>query len=34
MAKHWSVDADKGEIVSDGKGVYLTTDKDYGDFDM
>jgi hypothetical protein len=34
MAKHWSVDADKHEIVSDGKGVYLTTDKDYGDFDM
>lgn len=34
MAKHWRVDADKGEIVSDGHGVYLTTDKDYGDFDL
>ena len=34
MAKHWSVDAAKGEIVSDGKGVYLTTDKDYGDFEF
>jgi hypothetical protein len=31
---HWSVDAAKGEIVSDGKGVFLTTEKDYGDFEF
>ena len=34
MSKHWRVDADKQEIVSDGHGVYLTTDRDYGDFDL
>ncbi|HZL34770.1 MAG TPA: DUF1080 domain-containing protein [Tepidisphaeraceae bacterium] len=34
MAQHWRVDAEKGEIVSDGHGVYLTTGKDYRDFDM
>ena len=34
MAKHWRVDKDKGEIVSDGNGVYLATEKDFGDFDM
>ncbi|MFI5379135.1 MAG: DUF1080 domain-containing protein [Tepidisphaerales bacterium] len=32
--KHWSVDTAKGEIVSDGRGVYLTTGKDYGDFEL
>lgn len=32
--QHWSVDAAKGEIVSDGVGVHLTTDKDYGDFEL
>jgi hypothetical protein len=31
---HWSVDAAKGEIVSDGKGVFLATDKDYADFEL
>jgi hypothetical protein len=31
---HWSVDKEKGEIVSDGKGVFLATDKNYGDFEM
>ena len=31
---HWSVDKDKGEIISDGKGVFLGTVKDYGDFEM
>ena len=31
---HWSVDAAKGEIVSDGKGVFLATGKDYGDFEI
>ena len=33
MAKHWRVDQDKGEIVSDGRGVYLATAEDYGDFE-
>src|SRR6185312_2877197 len=32
--QHWRVDTAKGEIVSDGHGVYLTTDKDYGDFEL
>lgn len=32
--KHWRVDAAKGEIVSDGKGVFLATDRDYGDFEL
>jgi hypothetical protein len=32
--KHWTVDTAKGEIVSDGKGVHLATEKPYGDFDM
>jgi hypothetical protein len=34
MAQHWSIDQAKGEIVSDGQGVYLTTNKDYGDFEL
>ncbi|HEY2587568.1 MAG TPA: DUF1080 domain-containing protein [Tepidisphaeraceae bacterium] len=34
MKQHWHVDADKGELVSDGHGVFLTTDKPYGDFEM
>jgi hypothetical protein len=34
MAKHWRVDQAKGEIVSDGHGVYLTTTKDYRDFEL
>ncbi len=29
---HWSVD--KGELVNDGHGLYLTSDKDYGDFEL
>ncbi len=29
---HWSVD--NGELVNDGKGAYLTTDKDYGDIEL
>jgi len=29
---HWKV-AD-GELINDGKGLYLTTDKDYGDFEF
>jgi hypothetical protein len=34
MRKHWHVDAKKGEIVNDGHGVYLTTDRSYGDFEL
>ncbi|AWI09723.1 3-keto-disaccharide hydrolase [Ereboglobus luteus] len=29
---HWSVD--NGELVNDGKGLFLTTDKYYGDFEL
>ncbi len=29
VAKHWSVE--NGELVNDGHGAFLTTDKDYGD---
>ncbi|MDB5302274.1 MAG: hypothetical protein JWO87_3937 [Phycisphaerales bacterium] len=32
--KHWTVDTAKGEIVSDGHGVFLATGKDYGDFEF
>ena len=31
---HWRVDTGKGEIVSDGKGVFLATEKDYSDFEL
>ncbi len=31
---HWSVDAATGELVSDGKGVHLATEKAYGDFEF
>ncbi len=31
---HWRVDAAKGELVSDGKGVHLATEKPYGDFEF
>ena len=30
--KHWSVE--DGELVNDGYGAYLTTDKDYGDIEL
>ncbi len=30
--KHWSVEGD--DLVNDGHGAYLTTDKDYGDFEL
>jgi hypothetical protein len=30
LKKHWRAEGE--EIINDGKGVYLTTDKDYGDF--
>jgi len=29
---HWRVE--NAELVNDGKGLYLTTDKDYGDFEL
>ena len=32
MRKHWTVE--NGELVNDGHGVYLTTDKEYGDFEL
>ncbi len=32
MKKHWEVQ--DGVIVNDGQGVYLTTDKDYGDIEL
>src|SRR6185369_1259701 len=31
---HWKADSAKGEIVSDGKGVHLATEKAYGDFEF
>jgi hypothetical protein len=30
--QHWSVQ--NGELVNDGKGAYLTTDKEYGDIEL
>src|SRR5262245_60206449 len=30
--QHWSVE--NGELVNDGHGAYLTTDKDYGDVEL
>lgn len=30
--KHWSVEGD--ELVNDGHGLFLTTDKNYGDFEL
>ena len=30
--KHWSIDGD--ELVNDGHGAYLTTDKEYGDIEL
>lgn len=32
LKQHWSVE--DGEIVNDGHGVFLTTDKEYGDFEL
>jgi 3-keto-disaccharide hydrolase len=31
---NWSVDTAKGEIVSNGHGVFLATNKDYSDFEF
>ena len=32
IRKHWSVQ--NGELVNDGEGLYLTTEKNYGDFEL
>ena len=32
LKSHWRVE--NGELVNDGKGLYLTTDNDYGDFEL
>lgn len=32
LEAHWKVD--NGELVNDGKGLYMTTDKDYRDFEL
>ncbi|MGC6566808.1 MAG: 3-keto-disaccharide hydrolase [Akkermansiaceae bacterium] len=32
IKKHWKVE--NGEIVNDGKGLYLTTEKNYKDFEL
>jgi hypothetical protein len=32
--QHWRVDPATHEIVSDGRGVFLATDKDYADFEL
>jgi hypothetical protein len=32
LSAHWKVE--DGELVNDGKGLYLTTDKDFGDFEL
>lgn len=32
IRKHWSAQGD--ELVNDGNGLYLTTEKDYGDFEL
>jgi hypothetical protein len=32
--KHWRVDTAKGEIVSDGQGVHLATERDYSSFEL
>lgn len=32
IKKHWSISGD--ELVNDGHGLYLTTEKEYGDFEL
>lgn len=32
LAAHWKVD--NGELVNDGKGLYMTTDQDYRDYEL
>jgi hypothetical protein len=32
--QHWWVDRERGELVTDGKGVHLATRKSYGNFEL
>lgn len=32
LKEHWKID--NGELVNDGKGLYMTTDKDYADYEL
>ena len=32
IAKHWSVNGE--ELINDGQGLYLSTEKNYGDFEL
>ena len=32
LAEHWSVE--NGELVNDGQGLYLTTEREFGDFEL
>ncbi|HET6422675.1 MAG TPA: DUF1080 domain-containing protein [Planctomycetaceae bacterium] len=32
LKEHWKIE--NGELVNDGKGLYMTTDKDYGDYEL
>ena len=32
LKEHWKIE--NGELVNDGKGAYMTTDKDYGDMEL
>jgi hypothetical protein len=32
IKKHWTIE--NGELVNDGEGLYLTTEKNYGDFEL
>ena len=32
--QHWWVDASRGELVTDGKGVHLATEREYGNFEL
>jgi len=32
IRQHWSIE--NGELVNDGKGLYLTTEKNFGDFEL
>ncbi|HTI99665.1 MAG TPA: DUF1080 domain-containing protein [Dongiaceae bacterium] len=34
ISRHWSVDRATGDLVNDGHGLFLTTDKSYGDFEL
>jgi Domain of Unknown Function (DUF1080) len=32
LKKHWTID--KGEVINDGHGVYMTTDREFGDIEF